>query len=77
MTEDTTIPVGSRLRRTPEHAGRIAARYRFLGGALEGLGIGAGLTLVGRQEITLPNTFSVPGFRCPTTSTAGAWACRS
>ncbi|MFM2042908.1 MAG: hypothetical protein RLY86_1484 [Pseudomonadota bacterium] len=62
VTEDTTIPVGSRLRRTPEHAGRIAARYRVLDGALAGLGVGAGLTFVGRQEITLPNSFSVPAY---------------
>ena len=62
VTDDTTIPVGSRLRRTPEHSGRLAARYRVLDGALKGFGVGAGLTLVGRQEITLPNSFAVPAY---------------
>jgi iron complex outermembrane receptor protein len=61
VTEDTTIPVGSRLRAVPRHSGRIAARYRFLGGELDGFSFGAGLTAVSRRELTLPNTLSVPG----------------
>ncbi len=47
--------VGDRLPRVPEHAGRVAARYRFTG-TLDGLGIGAGLTAASAAEITLPNS---------------------
>lgn len=47
--------VGDRLPRVPEHAGRVAARYRFTG-ALDGLGVGAGLTAASAAEITLPNS---------------------
>jgi len=61
VTKDTTIPVGSRLRVVPRHSGRLAARYRFAGGDLDGFSFGAGLTAVSRRELTLPNTLSVPG----------------
>ncbi|QMW24320.1 TonB-dependent siderophore receptor [Sandaracinobacteroides saxicola] len=55
VSRDTSIPVGNRLPRVPEHSGRIAARYRLLDGPLQGLGIGAGLTAASAAEITLPN----------------------
>jgi iron complex outermembrane recepter protein len=61
VTKDTAIPIGSRLRAVPRHSGRLAARYRFMGGALDGFSFGAGLTAVSRRELTLPNTLSVPG----------------
>ena len=61
VTDDTTIPVGSRLRAVPRHSGRLAGRYRFLNGTLQGLEIGAGVTAVSRRELTLPNTMSVDG----------------
>ena len=61
VTEDTTIPVGSRLRAVPRHSGRLAARYRFIGGRLDGFSIGAGVTAVSRRQLTLPNSASVGG----------------
>ena len=61
VTDDTTILVGSRLRAVPRHSGRLAGRYRFLNGTLQGLEIGAGVTAVSRRELTLPNTMSVDG----------------
>ena len=61
VTEDTTIPVGSRLRAVPRHTARLAGRYRFLDGGLQGLEIGAGITAVSKRELTLPNTLSVEG----------------
>lgn len=61
VTEDTTIPVGNGLRAVPRHSGRLAARYRFTGGQMDGFSFGAGLTAVSRRELTLPNTLSVPG----------------
>lgn len=62
VTEDNAIPVGDALARIPEHSGRIAARYRFLDGAAKGLSLGAGVTVLGDREITLPNSVSVPGY---------------
>lgn len=59
VTEDDAIPVGDRLRAVPKHSGRLAARYRFSGGGLAGLEIGAGVTAVSRRELTLPNTLAV------------------
>ena len=62
VTRDPTIPVGNRLPRVPRNSGRVAARYRVLGGAAKGLAFGAGVTAFGAREITLPNTVPVPGY---------------
>ncbi len=62
VTADTVIPVGSRLPRVSDHRGRIAARYRFLQGSLEGLELGAGLTAASDSVIALPNGAEVDGF---------------
>ncbi|ROT94147.1 TonB-dependent receptor [Altererythrobacter sp. FM1] len=62
VTEDTVIPVGDRLARVPHHRGRIAARYRFLNGAMQGFELGAGLTGVSDAYITLPNGAKVDGY---------------
>lgn len=61
VTQDNTIPVGDTLARVPRHSGRLAFRYRILDGAAEGLSFGAGITALGRRQLTLPNTVSVPG----------------
>ncbi len=56
VTRDTdAATVGDRLPRVPEHAGRLAGRYRFAG-ALEGLGVGLGVSYASAAEITLPNS---------------------
>ncbi len=54
--DDLTGNVGQYLSRVPEHSGRIAARYRFLDGALKGFGLGAGMTAASGAYTTLPNT---------------------
>jgi iron complex outermembrane receptor protein len=61
VTKATTIPVGDRLRAVPEHSARLAGRYRFLNGALKGLEAGAGVTLISKRELTLPNTLAIGG----------------
>jgi iron complex outermembrane receptor protein len=61
VTRDNTLPVGDKLARVPRNSGRLAGRYRVLDGAAQGLSFGAGVTAVGRRELTLPNTVSVPG----------------
>lgn len=58
VSKDNALPVGDRLRAVPEHAGRLAVRYRFEG-ALENLEIGGGLTYTSERELTLPNTLQV------------------
>ncbi len=58
VRKDNALPVGDRLRAVPEHAGRLAARYRF-DGALNDFEIGGGLTYTSERELTLPNTLTV------------------
>ena len=55
ILRDETLPVGDRLRRVPKHRGRLALRYRFGPGALDGLELGAGATYFGGAAIALPN----------------------
>ncbi|WP_263588864.1 TonB-dependent siderophore receptor [Sphingopyxis sp. GC21] len=64
VTQDAFTPanVGQQLSRVPEHSGRIAARYRFLDGPLEGFGLGAGMTAASGSQTTLPNTDKTKGY---------------
>lgn len=64
VTKDdfNTTNVGQYLTRVPEHSGRIAARYRFLAGALKGFGLGAGMTAASGAYTTLPNTDKTGGY---------------
>jgi iron complex outermembrane receptor protein len=57
VTADTQLPIGARLPRVPETSGRLAVRYRF-SGALDGLGLGAGLTYSQEAATAFPNPFS-------------------
>ncbi len=61
VTKDNTLPVGDKLKRVPENAGRLAARYRFQSPTLKGLEVGAGVTAVSDRELTLPNVVAVDG----------------
>ncbi|MEL7030091.1 MAG: TonB-dependent receptor, partial [Pseudomonadota bacterium] len=60
VTEDSDSPgasnVGNRLARVPETSGRIAARYRFVEGALSGLGVGLGMTYADEAPTNDENT---------------------
>ncbi|WP_162906832.1 TonB-dependent siderophore receptor [Algihabitans albus] len=62
VTEDTRIPEGDRLARIPRHSGRVAARYAFLDGPFEGLGLGIGVTAASGREITLPNDLETDAY---------------
>ncbi len=55
VRRDTVVPVGSRLPRVPTNRGRLATRYRFLGGSLSGLELGAGVMASSAAVMTLPN----------------------
>jgi iron complex outermembrane receptor protein len=61
-TRDNGVAPGERMARVPKNSGRIAARYRVLHGAAEGLSFGTGLTAFTKRELTLPNTIAVPGY---------------
>lgn len=62
VTRDNSIPIGDELPRVPKQSGRIAARYRVLGGLPRGLSFGAGVSAFNARQLTLPNTVSVPGY---------------
>lgn len=62
VLEDTVIPQGDTLPRVPRNRGRIAARYRFSEGALQGFELGGGLTYSSRTFIALPNGQDVAGY---------------
>jgi iron complex outermembrane receptor protein len=49
--------IGKRLARVPEHSGRIAARYRFQEGKLQGLGLGLGITAASKRPVSLSNNY--------------------
>ncbi|MEM8793142.1 MAG: TonB-dependent siderophore receptor [Pseudomonadota bacterium] len=53
---------GNQLQRVPEHSGRVALRYDFLDGPLEGLGAGFGVTVLSEQAGDLGNTFFTEGY---------------
>lgn len=57
-----SLGVGDRLPRVPEHSGRVAVRYRFIGGFFDKLGVGAGVTLASNRHLSLPNQYTVGGF---------------
>nr|WP_252728285.1 TonB-dependent receptor [Alteromonas sp. C1M14] len=61
-SRDDSIAPGDELTRIPKNSGRLAARYRVLDGALDGLSFGVGVTAFSSRELTLPNTTAVPGY---------------
>jgi iron complex outermembrane recepter protein len=71
VTRDNRLAIGSRPARVPEQSGRVAARYRFLDGALKGLEIGGGLTHIGARFLTLPNALKAEAFT--TLDAQAAW----
>ena len=62
VVQDTTIPIGDKLPRVPQHSGRVLALYRVQNRLAKGLSFSAGITAFSRREIYLPNTMSTPGY---------------
>ncbi len=54
---DTVFAEGNQLARIPETSGRLAARYRFLDGGLNGLALGLGMTYADEAPLTDANLF--------------------
>lgn len=59
---DPILGVGDRLPRVPRHSGRLAMRYRFIDGILDGLGVGLGITAMSSRHLSLPNEYVAAGF---------------
>jgi iron complex outermembrane recepter protein len=62
ITEDNTLPVGSRLLNTPLHSASLWTTYEIQKGPVKGLGAGLGLFYVGDRQGDSDNTFTVPGY---------------
>ena len=63
VTRDNLIPVGSRVANVPQNAFALQSVYEFQDGALRGLGLGAGVTYVGRRAAgTAVSTFDMPDY---------------
>ena len=62
IAKDTTFAVGNRLISVPRTSGSVFTTYQFQEGPLRGLGIGGGLTYVGRRAGDLNNSFFVGGY---------------
>ena len=62
VTEDTVIPLNSRLPRVPRHSGRVMAYYRVQNGFARGLSFGVGATAFTRRDIYLPNSGTTTGY---------------
>ncbi|MEQ8824431.1 MAG: TonB-dependent receptor [Filomicrobium sp.] len=62
IDQDGSAFDGNLLQRVPEHSGRLAFRYLFTEGPLEGLGLGAGVTALSERAGDLGNTFFTDGY---------------
>ncbi|NJL37473.1 MAG: TonB-dependent siderophore receptor [Leptolyngbyaceae cyanobacterium SM1_4_3] len=62
VTEDNSIPEGTRLRNAPEHSFNLWTSYRIQSGDLEGLGVGIGVYFVGDRPGDLANSFELPSY---------------
>jgi iron complex outermembrane recepter protein len=62
VTEDNSIPEGTRLRNAPEHSFNLWTTYKIQAGDLEGLGFGLGFYFVGDRPGDLANSFELPSY---------------
>lgn len=62
ITKDTTFAVGNRLAGVPVFSGSLWTTYAFQQGPLRGLGLGFGVTHVGRRYGDLDNSFTVGAY---------------
>lgn len=62
ITEDTTGLQGNQVANVPRHSGSLWAVYEIQEGDLQGLGIGAGVFVVGDRQGNSRNTFELPSY---------------
>jgi iron complex outermembrane receptor protein len=61
ITEDNTIPVGTRLANAPENSFNLWTTYEIQQGDFQGLGVGVGLFFVG-ERLDFANTLEIPSY---------------
>lgn len=62
ITQDRTFPIGNRLVGVPSFSGSVWTTYDFREGALRGLGLGFGVTHVGKRTGDLNNSYNVGAY---------------
>jgi iron complex outermembrane receptor protein len=62
ITEDNSGFEGNRPRNVPQHSGSLWTTYEIQSGDLQGLGVGAGIFVVGDRPGDLANTFDLPSY---------------
>ena len=63
VTKDNRLPLGVPLSNAPRHSASALSIYEFQGGPLKGLGLGAGVTYIGKRMLAVSATSSsVPGY---------------
>jgi iron complex outermembrane recepter protein len=62
VTKDNTGLQGNLLTNVPQHSGNLWAVYEFQKGDLEGLGIGAGVSVLGARQNDIENTVELPTY---------------
>lgn len=62
ITEDNSGNEGNRPKNVPEHSGSLWTTYEIQSGDLQGLGVGAGIFVVGDRPGDLENTFDLPSY---------------
>ncbi len=62
VTKDLVIPDGAGLPNVAAHTGRLWSMYEFQDGPLRGLGLGGGVTYVGKRAVDSNNQFHMPDY---------------
>lgn len=62
VSEDNSIPVGTRFGNVPENSFNLWTKYEFQRGALQGFGLGLGLFFVGERPGFFDSTYELPSY---------------
>ena len=62
LIKDQLYPAGNKLDRVPLDSGRLWANYKFQGGPLRNVSVGAGFYAASRQATALDNLYFTPAF---------------
>lgn len=73
VTEDNTIPIGTRTWNAPRHSVSVWSRYEVQRGWARGLGFGAGVRYYTDQAGDLNDTFRIPSYGLVDASVSYEW----
>jgi len=62
ISQDNNFDAGTRLQNVPRHSANLWTSYEIQSGALEGLGLGAGISFVGDRNGSTRRPFVVPAY---------------